>query len=216
MNWSRILLATANQDKVTEMSSLLKDFDIHVLSINDLKKYPHVEEDQPTLKANAVKKAVEFKKSTGLPSLADDTGLLVDALDGAPGVYSARYAGPSATYDDNVDKLLEKLSGIPFEARCARFKTVMALAYDDNVETGGIKKVEAKVETKVETVEGVCEGYILDSRRGAGGFGYDPVFYVPGLEKTFAEMRLPEKNKISHRGLALKKIKAILQNKLGA
>jgi XTP/dITP diphosphohydrolase len=200
MDWTRILLATANQDKVTEMKDLLADLNISVLSINDIEAHPDVEEDQPTLEGNAIKKAVEFQRMTGIPSLADDTGLQVDALDGAPGVFSARYAGDGATYKKNVDKLLSELSAVPFERRTAHFKSVMALASGDGV----------------ETVEGVCEGFILEFCHGDGGFGYDPVFYVPEYKKTFAEMTLDEKNKISHRGLALQKVKAILRDKLGA
>ncbi len=200
MKLDRVLLATANLDKVKEMADFLRDVPVTVLSINDLDEFPNVIEDQPTLEGNAVKKALEFAKATGFPSLADDTGLEVDALNGAPGVYSARYAGENATYHDNVDKLLDNLCDIPADQRQARFRTVMALAFNDSV----------------ETVEGICEGTILNTRRGAGGFGYDPVFFLPELNKTFAEMNLTEKNKVSHRGKALQKMKKVLQQKLGA
>lgn len=200
MKWRQLLLATANQDKVKELSLLLKEAPITILSINDLDTYPKVVEDKPTLEENAIKKAIAFARATGYPALADDTGLEVDILDGAPGVYSARYAGAGATYDENVDKLLRQLDGIPYNKRRAKFRTVMALAYDE----------------KIDTVEGVCQGYILHERRGADGFGYDPVFFVPEFNKTFAEMALDEKNKISHRGRALQKAKALLQQKLGA
>ncbi len=200
MKWDHVLLATANLDKVKEMADYLKDLPITVLSIHDLKDFPQVIEDRPTLEGNAIKKAVEFAHATGYPSLADDTGLEVDALNGDPGVYSARYAGENATYSENVDKLLHELGDTRMEQRTARFRTVMALAYD-----GSIK-----------TVDGVCDGYILQARRGNGGFGYDPVFFVPDYQKSFAEMDLNEKNDISHRGKALRKMKEILQQKLGA
>lgn len=200
MKWEHVLLATANLDKVKEMADFLQDLPITVLSINDLDKFPNVIEDQPTLEGNATKKALEFAKATGYPSLADDTGLEVDALNGAPGVYSARYAGEHATYSDNVDKLLDNLNNTPAAQRTARFRTVMAFAFGDTV----------------ETVEGICEGTILNTRRGKGGFGYDPVFFLPELNKTFAEMYLTEKNKVSHRGKALQKMKNVLQQKLGA
>jgi XTP/dITP diphosphohydrolase len=200
MKWDHILLATANLDKVKEMAEFLNDLPITVLSINDLDDYPNVIEDQPTLEGNAIKKAVEFAKATGYPSLADDTGLEVDALNGDPGVYSARYAGENATYSDNVDKLIDNLSNTPTGQRGARFRTVMALADGTNI----------------DTVEGICEGVILNARRGDRGFGYDPVFYVPEFDKTFAEMDVAEKNKVSHRGRALFEIKKVLQKKFGA
>jgi XTP/dITP diphosphohydrolase len=165
-----------------------------------LETYPKVIEDKPTLEENAIKKAIAFARATGYPALADDTGLEVEILNGAPGIYSARYSGADATYDKNVDKLLRELEGIPFDKRQAQFRTVMALAYNETV----------------DTVDGICQGYIVHERRGAGGFGYDPVFFVPDFNKTFAEMALDEKNQISHRGRALQKVKALLQQKLGA
>lgn len=197
-SWNRILLATANADKVAEMAELLQDLQIDVLSIEDIGVSPVVVEDQPTLRGNAVKKAVAFHQSTGLPALADDTGLFVEALDGAPGVFSSRFAGAGASYDANVDELLRRLTGVPLSRRSAQFMTVMALAHADGI----------------ETVEGVCEGYILPYRRGEGGFGYDPLFFVPELDRTFAEMTRQEKNRISHRGLALANMKNILRDKL--
>ncbi|MBN1479261.1 RdgB/HAM1 family non-canonical purine NTP pyrophosphatase [candidate division KSB1 bacterium] len=195
-----ILLATANQDKVKELSSHFADMDISIISIDRLNSFPHVVEDQPTLKGNATKKAITFSKATGYPSLADDTGLEVDILHGEPGVFSARYAGENASYSDNVDKLLAALANIPFSQRSARFRTVMAFAFNGTI----------------ETVEGVCEGFILPIRRGQGGFGYDPVFFVPEYNKTFAEMSLAEKNRISHRGIAVRKMKEIVRSYLGA
>ncbi len=200
MNVDKILLATRNKDKVREISNLLSDLSVTVLSIDDFPDIPEVVEDRDTLQDNAVKKAVELSQYFNMPALADDTGLEVDALNGAPGVLSARYAGKNATYSQNVDKLLADLLDVPDEKRTAQFRTVAAFAADGDV----------------VSVEGVCKGVILHARRGHGGFGYDPVFYVPDVGKTFAEMTLEEKNKISHRGLALQKIKQLLKSKFGA
>jgi XTP/dITP diphosphohydrolase len=191
----KLLLATRNADKVKEIQEFFRYLRIQILSVNDIKGLPDIEEDQPTLAGNAIKKATVLSQQTGLPALADDTGLEVEALGARPGVMSSRFAGPSATYDDNIDKLLRELEGIPEKHRKARFRTVIAFAEHD----------------KVETVEGVCDGVILTAKRGDGGFGYDPVFYVPERKKTFAEMSLKEKNEISHRGTALKKARIILE-----
>ena len=199
MNVDKILLATRNKDKVREIKELLSDLSVAVLSIDDFPDIPEVKEDRNTLQGNAVKKAVELSKHFHMPALADDTGLEVDALNGAPGVFSARYAGENATYSQNVDKLLADLKDVADEKRTAQFRTVVAFA--DN--------------GAVDTVEGVCKGVILRARRGDGGFGYDPVFYAPQVGKTFAEMTVAEKNKISHRGLALQKMKQLLISKFG-
>ena len=191
----KLLLATRNADKVKEIREFLQHLRIQILSVNDINGLVDVEEDQPTLAGNAIKKATVLSQQAGLPALADDTGLEVEALGAGPGVMSSRFAGASATYDDNIQKLLRELEGIPERDRKARFRTVIAFA----------KK------GKVETVEGVCEGVILTAKRGDGGFGYDPVFYVPERKKTFAEMSLKEKNEISHRGVALRKARIILE-----
>ncbi|OGC00493.1 non-canonical purine NTP pyrophosphatase, RdgB/HAM1 family [candidate division KSB1 bacterium RBG_16_48_16] len=191
----KLLLATRNADKVKEIREFLQHLRIQILSVNDINGLVDVEEDQPTLAGNAIKKATVLSQQAGLPALADDTGLEVEALGAGPGVMSSRFAGASATYDDNIQKLLRELEGIPERDRKARFRTVIAFA-----EKG-----------KVETVEGVCEGVILTAKRGDGGFGYDPVFYVPERKKTFAEMSLKEKNEISHRGVALRKARIILE-----
>ncbi len=191
-----ILLATKNKDKVTELKQILGDLPVVLKSASDMDQIPTVEEDQDTLQGNAIKKATEYSLAAGLPALADDTGLEVDALDGEPGVNSARYAGPDATYQDNMNKLVSQMAGVSQENRKARFRTVIAFVDGENV----------------QTVEGVCEGEILDNPTGDKGFGYDPVFYYPPLAKTFAEMNTEEKNRISHRGLALQKIRDYLKD----
>ncbi len=198
MKTIKLLLATRNEDKVKEIREVLKDLDIKIISASQIDGLPEVEEDQDTLEGNAIKKARVLAKASGLPALADDTGLEVEFLNGAPGVRSSRFAGENVTYDDNVDELLRRLQDVPPEKRKARFRTVVALAIDDHI----------------ETVEGICRGEILSERRGAGGFGYDPVFFVPEIGKTFAEMSLAEKNRISHRGVALTKMRRLLQRKL--
>lgn len=191
----KLLLATKNPDKVKEIKQILDGLYLEILSAADFTDLPDVEENQDTLFGNAQKKAVTMSKALGSLALADDTGLEVDALDGAPGVLSARYAGKNATYSDNVEKLLRELQGVPEAERTARFRCVVAIADGDNV----------------RTVEGVCEGNILLEPRGSGGFGYDPVFYIPEFKQTFAEMPLAEKNATSHRGQALRKARKVLQ-----
>lgn len=190
-----VLLATHNADKVKEISLFLQGLAIELLSAKGFPHIPQVEEDEPTLVGNALKKARTLAQATGLMTLADDTGLEVDALHGAPGVYSSRYAGENVTYSQNVDKLLADLHGVPLAERTARFRCVIAIANGE----------------LIQTVEGVCEGLILQARRGEGGFGYDPVFYVPSAGVTFSEMDLAEKNKISHRGLALVQARKVLE-----
>ena len=187
----KLLLATRNRDKVREIRSVLADLDVELICAANVPDLPEVEEDADTLEGNAIKKAMTLHKITGLPTLADDTGLEVEALGGAPGVYSSRYAGPDATYADNVQKLLQAMRDVPESRRQAQFRTGVAFAHDGNV----------------ETVEGICRGVITTEPRGSNNFGYDPVFYVPDLGKTMAEMTLEEKNRISHRGRALQEIK---------
>ncbi len=187
----KLLVATRNRDKLREIREVLADLDVELLCAADLPDLPEVVEDAATLEGNAIKKALTLHRLTGLPTLADDTGLEVDALGGAPGVYSSRYAGENATYADNVRKLLHELEGVSAEQRTARFRTVAAFAHDGTV----------------ETVEGICEGRITTEPRGSGNFGYDPVFFVPEAGKTMAEMTLEEKNRISHRGRALREMR---------
>lgn len=194
----RLLLATNNVDKVAEISQFLSGLNFQIITLAAFAQIPPVEEDQPTLHGNAIKKAQTLAQVTGLLTLADDTGLEVDALQGRPGVYSSRYAGARASYGDNVDKLLFEMQDVPPALRTARFRSVIAIAEGDSV----------------ETVDGICEGVILQGRQGDGGFGYDPVFYLPEVGVTFAEMSLEEKNRISHRGRALMKARDLLEKKL--
>jgi len=190
-----LVFATRNPGKLVELRDLLPGVD--VLSIDDAaarlgRTIPEVVEDGDTFAANAIKKAREVSEATGLPALADDSGLEVDALDGAPGVYSARYA---VEHDDpaNNAKLLAALDGLPPERRTARFHAVLALA-----------DVAGPLSDQVMTGHGICEGVILDAPRGTGGFGYDPLFWVPELEATFAELDVGTKGQQSHRARAMR------------
>lgn len=180
-----IFLASGNPHKIEELRQLLVPLEIQIRSTRDLDDAEEVEEDQPGLAGNALKKARYWHDVTGLPTLADDTGLEVDALNGAPGVYSARYAGENVTYAENVKKLLRKLEGKT--DRNARFRTVIAYVTDQGE----------------QIFEGVCNGIITSETKGEKGFGYDPVFRPDGYSKTFAELSAEEKNRISHRGKAL-------------
>jgi XTP/dITP diphosphohydrolase len=194
-----LVLATGNRDKQQEMKALLQDLGLTIRTLDEFPAAPVVVEDGETCQANAGKKAREIAQFTGALTLADDTGLEVDALGGRPGVFAARYAGAHATYADNCRKLLDELTGVPADQRGARFLTVVAIA--DPV-------------SSVEFVEGVLRGRIADHCSGGHGFGYDPVFLVPELEKTLAELTLDQKNRISHRGQALAKAKDVLKRKL--
>lgn len=200
----RLVLATNNPDKIREIRALLNGLAVVVLTRSDFKNFPDPEETESTLEGNARLKALAIGQATGLPALADDTGLEVDALDGAPGVFSARFAGPQATYESNCAHLLMKMQGIPPKNRGARFRCVIALAWP---------KEEDKA-LEVETVSGVVEGLISEQVAGAGGFGYDPVFYHPPSGKTFAEMTSEGKNQLSHRGLALQEARLLIQRRL--
>ena len=180
---ARVVVASKNPDKIREVEAVLASFDpsIEIVTGHD---WPDVAETEDSLEGNALLKARAVMQATGVAALADDTGLEVDALGGAPGVYSARYAGPDATYADNLARLLHDLDGV--EERVARFRTVVALVDPDGSEL---------------FVEGVFEGRITTDPRGDAGFGYDPVFEVDG--RTIAEMPEAEKNTISHRARAL-------------
>jgi XTP/dITP diphosphohydrolase len=184
-----ILIATNNRHKVEEISSLIASQGFTVKSLVDFPDIPGTIEDQPTLEGNALKKAREAFNTTGLLSLADDTGLECYYLELKPGVISARYSGENATYTENNVKLLNALKGVPPRRRNARFRTVVAVVGKN------VQKV----------VEGKVEGDIAESPRGTGGFGYDPLFIPNGSKKTYAEMTLDEKNKISHRAIAIEK-----------
>lgn len=191
----QIVLATHNRGKMEEMAAILGHLPVELLTLDAFPEIGDIPETGNTLKENAFIKAETVHRLTGLPALADDTGLEVDAFNGAPGIYSARYAGADATFDDNCQKMLKELHGIPVEKRTARFRTVIAFV------NGGEK----------EWVEGVAEGRIIEEKRGIGGFGYDPIFYYPPLRKTFAELDSVEKNSISHRGKALRNFCGILE-----
>ena len=196
----RVVLATRNEHKVREIKGILEGLNVELLSFHDLADLPDVVEDGATLDENAVKKAVEVAKATGLPALADDTGLEVDALGGAPGVYSARYAGPACDYDANNTKLLAELETVTDSDRSAAFRCVVALATPDRL---------------IGTVVGKTTGSIIRERHGDGGFGYDPLFRPDGYDRTYAEMSAEEKNEISHRGRAVRASRALVEELLG-
>ena len=191
----KIVLATKNQDKVKEIKQLLKDIAVEVFTLDHFPEIGEIIEDGVTLEQNAIKKAKTVFHRTGLIAVADDTGLEVDALAGKPGVFSSRFAGEDATYEDNVRKLLQRMEGIPESERGARFRCVISIVGP------GI----------AQSVDAVCSGMITRQKRGVAGFGYDPVFWVAEYGQTFAEMPLELKNRISHRGLALQKAKKVLQ-----
>jgi XTP/dITP diphosphohydrolase len=185
----RLVVATRNRNKVRELAPLLGGLDVELLTLADLPELPEVVEDRDTFAENASRKAREIAAATGLPVLADDSGLEVDALGGAPGVLSARYAGTG--HDDRVNnaRLLAELAGVPPERRTARFRCAIALA--------------DRWEDTLIVREGACEGVILEALRGGGGFGYDPLFLYPPLGRTFAELGMEEKNRLSHRARAI-------------
>jgi XTP/dITP diphosphohydrolase len=193
----KLVLATRNRDKVRELRSLLSDTNIELATLDEHPAIREIVEDQPTLEGNALKKAREVFRCTGLPTLADDSGLEVHYLNQEPGAHSSRYAGVSATYTDNCAKLLMNLRGVPGRRRAARFRCVLAF-----VAPNGLEKV----------VEGVCMGSITEYPRGSNGFGYDPIFVPNGYTQTLAEMPLELKNKLSHRSKAIQNIKSTLMN----
>lgn len=194
---TKLLLASRNQHKLEELQQMLQGLDIEVLSLDDVRDMPSVEEDGDTFVANASKKARLTAMHTGYVSLADDSGLVVDALGGQPGVYSARFAGEDADDLKNNQKLLQMMSQLKGDKRRARFVCVIAISHPDG---------------NVQTVEGKCEGVIGSVERGTGGFGYDPLFIPDGCSQTFAELSSEEKNRISHRGQALLKAKTLLEH----
>ncbi len=191
-----LVLATRNQDKGRELAALLKDLGIRIRTLAEFPAAPEVVEDGETCEANAVKKAVAIAQYTKLPAAADDTGLMVEALGGRPGVHAARYAGEGATYEDNCKKLLHELAGVPRERRGARFVTVAAVADPKGT---------------VEVVQGSLDGLITEAPAGTKGFGYDPVFFVSELGKTLAQLTPEEKNRISHRARAFAKVREFLK-----
>lgn len=195
----RLLLATRNEGKRREIAQLLAGLDVQVLSLREVVEVPEVIEDGTSFADNAEKKAREVAAATGLPTLADDSGLEVDALDGAPGVYSARYAGERASDADNNAKLLRALGGVPWEARTARYRVVLAL-HDPAGPLGEAPHLE----------HGSCEGRIRERPAGQGGFGYDPLFEPLGYDCTMAELEAERKNRISHRGQAMQGLRQFL------
>ena len=193
-----IVLATHNQDKKIELQDSLSEFPVTILSLNDFPHIGEIEETGETLLENSMLKAKTVHNLTKLPAIADDTGLEVDALAGAPGIYSARYAGGDVTYSDNVNKLLNEMKGISSRNRGAQFRTVISF-------------IDGEREL---WTEGIIKGEIGEMPVGNNGFGYDPIFFIPELNKTFAELSTEEKNKISHRGLAMKKLCILLKEYL--
>lgn len=193
----KILLATQNQGKVRELRELLVNEEIEVLSLRDISNWEDVEENGVTFADNAALKAREAVRRTGLIALADDSGLEVDALEGDPGVYSARYAGEPKDDERNNDKLLQLLETIPEDKRTARFRCALVMITPSGEEY---------------LTEGAVEGQILTQRRGLDGFGYDPVFYLPEYTRTMAELTLAEKNKLSHRAQAFRQVIPILRS----
>ncbi len=192
-----LVLATRNQGKTKEIRKFMEGHPVEIRDLNDFGPIPEVVEDGKTFEENAYKKAHFTAKILGLPALADDSGLEVDALDGEPGVFSARYAGPQASDDENNAKLLSRLSGV--RNRTARFRCNLSLA----VPSG-----------PALTYEATCEGLITEEPRGTNGFGYDPLFYYPERGKTFGEMTLAEKSEVSHRGKAFLELKQEMEKVL--
>jgi XTP/dITP diphosphohydrolase len=186
-----LVIATLNKGKTLEIKELLKDFPIEIKNLDDFGPIPHLEEDGDTFDENAYKKASFAARILGIPALADDSGLIVEALDGAPGIHSARYAGENATDEQRYLKLLDDMEGK--SNRKAAFECVISIA----VPTGPALTYEAR-----------CEGLIATEPAGSNGFGYDPVFFYTPLNKTFAQITREEKNRISHRGKALGELKS--------
>jgi XTP/dITP diphosphohydrolase len=191
VKFSKLILATNNQHKIAELTALLEGSGVTILTKADFPDFPEIEETADTLSENALEKSRTIFRKYGIPAVADDTGLDVDCLGGAPGVYSARFAGEGCSFADNNRKLLHELEGVPTERRRARFVTVIAVTYAD----GDI------------CLEGDVYGHIAIEPRGDNGFGYDPVFVYEPLGKTFAEMSSETKNTVSHRAVALGKFR---------
>lgn len=195
----KVILASRNAGKIREMSAILSKYGMDVISRDDagIDTF-EVEETGATFEENSYIKAKAILDIAGTITIADDSGLEVDALDGGPGVYSARYAGENCTFEDNNIKLLGELEGLPFEKRTARFVSVITMLYPD-----GTKLV----------ARGEVEGHITEKITGEGGFGYDPLFMPVGYDVTFGEMSAEEKNKISHRANSLKKLEALISER---
>lgn len=193
----KLILATRNKDKIKEIRALLSSLPLQLMTADDFPETKEVVEDGKDCRENAIKKALEISRQTGKPALADDSALEIDALNGAPGVYSSRFAGENVTYADNREKVLLLMDGVPEEKRTARFRTVLALVIP------GKKEI---------LTEGVTEGYIGHKEQGEEGFGYDPIFHLMGDGRSYSEMTQDEKNKVSHRARAAEKMKIILRD----
>lgn len=194
----KMILASSNKHKMEEIKKILDKFDIDLQSMAEagLEGFEIVE-DGETFEENSMKKAVTILDELGIDTIADDSGLMVDKLDGRPGVYSARYSGENANADTNNEKLLMELDGVPLDERTAKFVCVISIAFKNG------EKI---------CVRGECPGKIGFEKKGENGFGYDPLFIVDGYDKTFAEISAEEKNKISHRAKALEKLEEIFQD----
>ncbi len=192
----KLIIASNNQGKIKEIKEILKDFHLEIISLKEAKLQVDVVEDGETFMENAYKKADEIYKLTGQMVLSDDSGLMVDVLGGAPGVFSARFAGEHGNDKKNNEKLLGLLKGKKQEERGAKFVAAIVLIADEN---------------NIIKVQGEAKGYIIEKQQGENGFGYDSLFYIPELDKTFAELSGREKNLISHRGKALEMLKGKLK-----
>ena len=196
MSKPKLLLATNNRAKVREYARLLKGMPYHIVSLEDVNISEQVEETGASFEENAILKAKRYCELSGLTTMADDSGLEVNALGGEPGVRSARYAGEDASDKERIEFLLKKIVDVTWEKRQAQFKCVIAIAYPDG---------------KVQICQGQCSGILTFAPLGDNGFGYDPIFYLPDLHKTMAELSMSEKNAISHRGLAAEEARVKLQ-----
>ncbi len=195
----KIILATKNKGKVADFEKLTENMNIEVISFLDEEiNFPDVVEDGETFEENSVKKALEIAKYTGMITVSDDSGLCVEALDGAPGIYSARYSGENATDSKNIDKLLEEMKNIPQGERQAKFVSVVSIAKPDGT---------------VQSFRGEVEGEIIFERKGTNGFGYNPVFFSYELQKTFGEATMEERVTVSHRARAFRELKEKVLNK---
>ncbi|MCF0228789.1 MAG: XTP/dITP diphosphatase [Parasporobacterium sp.] len=193
----KVIMATSNANKVKEIQQMLEGTDIEIVSLKEAGIVMDVEETGTTFAENAALKAEAVRDASGTTAIADDSGLVIDYLGGAPGIYSSRFMGEDTSYDIKNNAIIEKLNGVPDEERSARFVCAVAIAFPDG---------------HTETAEGIFEGRIAYEPAGCGGFGYDPIFYLPERGCTSAELTAEEKNAISHRGKAIKKAVEILQN----
>ena len=197
----KIVLATGNKNKIREIKEKFSSLDkVEISSLEELSNIPHIEEDASTFRGNALIKASAICKLTGSPAMADDSGIVIDALNGEPGVYSARYGSTAFNDQERNSLVLSKMEGVPEDKRNARFVCVIALVLPNGEEY---------------TAEGVCHGIISREPAGDKGFGYDPIFYIPEMKRTMAQLAPEEKNSISHRGKALEKIYEVIKGLAG-